>query len=189
MDNKFSSVKIFFILVILLVLVGIVSALERDQAPKTVSPSLENSLRSNILDTETQSSSPAPDFSYATTTIATPNGNIVVQIADTLDKQTQGLSDRTSLSQGSGMLFVFSAAAPQYMWMKDMNFSLDMVWLDQNKKVTYIATDVTPETYKTNPPEIFSSPTPALYVIELPNGDASRLNIALGSLLSFETGR
>ncbi len=187
METKFSWKKIFFILVILLVLVGIVSALEKTAASNSAFPSLENSLRSNILDTETPPSAQTPNLSYATTTITTPNGTFVAQIADTLDKQVQGLSDRTSLPEGTGMIFVFSSPAIQYMWMKDMNFPLDMVWLDQNKKVTYIAADVTPETYQKNPPEIFFSSTPSLYVIELPNGDASRLHITLDSLLSFET--
>ncbi len=183
MDKRFSNTKIFLILVALLVLVGIISALQKTFPP------LENSLRSNILDTETSSSAPQDTFSYATTTVTTPNGTFVAQIADTLDKQMQGLSDRTNLPQGTGMIFVFPNAAVQYMWMKDMKFSLDMVWLDQNKKVTYIATDVTPETYEKNPPQIFFSPTPSLYVIELPNGDASRLGITQSSLLSFETSR
>ncbi len=172
METKFSGKKIFFILVILLVLVGIVSALEKFAASKP-----ENS----------QMPSASPAYSYATTKITAPSGSFVAQIADTLDKQVEGLSDRTSLQEGTGMIFVFSSPAIQYMWMKDMNFPLDMVWLDQNKKVTYIATDVTPETYEKNPPQIFFSPTPSLYVIELPEGDASRLHITLDSLLSFET--
>ena len=196
MDKKFSSVKILFFLIVILILFGIVAALEQsarqqgfanfqNSTSKTASPSLENSLRSNILDTETQSSSPVPDFSYATTTISAPNGNIIVQIADTLDKETQGLSNRNGLAEGTGMLFAFENLSPQYMWMKDMNFPLDMVWLDQNKKIVHIETDVTPESYLENPPKIFSSTVLALYVIEIPSGDATRLGFSLGESLSF----
>jgi len=170
MGNKFSEKKLFLILVILVVLLGIVSALEKVSATKS----------------ETPSSSPTPNFSYATTTISTPNGAIVAQIADTPDKATQGLSDRTSLPIGTGMLFVFPAPAPEYMWMKDMNFALDMVWLDQNKTVVYAVPNISPDTYKRNPPEIFFSPTNALYVIELPAGDISRLGITLGAKLNFD---
>jgi len=87
------------------------------------------------------------------------------------------------------MIFIFNDAGPQYMWMKDMDFPLDIVWLDQNKKVVSISANISPDTYKKNPPKIFYSPTPALYVIELPSGDANRLGIASGLLLSFETAR
>lgn len=167
MDKKNSNAKIFLIIIALLILLGVVSALQ------------------NLSSSNIQSSVSQSEFSYATTTISTPNGNIVAQIADTLDKQTQGLSDRTGLVQGSGMLFVFNSPSPQYMWMKDMNFPLDMVWLDQNKKVVYIATDLTPQSYDQNPPEIFSSPVNALYVIEIPSGDANRLGIVVGKTLSF----
>lgn len=167
MDKKFSEKKIFLILVVLIVLSAIATV-------------IENTASKNAPLTQT-----SPAFSYATTTVSTPNGTIVVQIADTENEQIQGLSDRTSLPQGTGMLFVFSVPNPQYMWMKDMNFPLDMVWLDQNKKITRIAADVSPASYKEVPPQIFSSPTPSLYVVELPAGDAARLGLSVGSTLSF----
>ena len=122
---------------------------------------------------------------YATTTISAPNGTVVAQISDTPDKQTQGLSDRTSLPVGTGMLFVFDSPSPQYMWMKDMEFPLDMVWLDANKRVVHIETNLSPNTYLTNPPQIFYSPTPALYVLELPVNDVARLEITVGTSLKF----
>jgi len=163
--------KIFIFIVIILVLLGIVAAVEQT-APKA--QTVEN----------LQMPLSAPQ-TYATTTITMPKGAIVAQIADTIVKETQGLSGRASLPQGTGMLFVFDSTGPQYMWMKDMNFPLDMVWLDQNKNVTYVAVDVTPQSYEQNPPEVFSSPTPASYVIELPANDASRLGIVLGVKLNF----
>ena len=191
MDKKFLNTKILFLLILILVLFGIVAALENFQAHTAQSGFFENSLRSNIQKNQIGLPSPSasPAFFYATTTISAPKGNIVVQIADTSNEQTQGLSDRLGLAEGTGMIFVFNSPAPQYMWMKDMNFALDMVWLDQNKKVVHIAADATPQSYEKNPPEIFFSETPALYVIELPSGDAGRFGIALDSLLSFETSR
>jgi uncharacterized membrane protein (UPF0127 family) len=169
MSKIFSGAKIFFIIIALLILLGVVSALEK------TSPSLPSASQDT--------------FSYATTTISMPNGNIIAQIADTVDKETQGLSGRTDLPQGMGMLFVFDAPSPQYMWMKDMNIPLDMVWLDENKKVVHVAAGVTPETYLQNPPGIFYSPIPALYVIEIPSGDANRLGIIVGKTLSFTSSR
>lgn len=169
--------KIFSLTILILVAVGSLYLLAR-------SPS-EAHKQADIVNPQAQQA----QFSYATTTISAPNGNIVAQIADTTDEETQGLSDRTDLPEGTGMLFAFDSVTTQYMWMKDMNFPLDMVWLDQNKKVTYIAADVTPQSYMQNPPEIFYSPTPALYVIEIPSGDANRLGITVGKTLSFALSR
>ncbi len=171
MNKTFSERKIFFILVILLVLCGVVAGVERISSPA--------SLPQPITTT----------FTYATTTISAPNGQVVAQIADTIDKQTQGLSDRTSLPQGAGMLFVFTTPAPQYMWMKDMNFPLDMVWLDKDRNVVNVVADATSESYKRPSPEIFFSFTDALYVIELPNGDANRLGITVGTRLNFDLSK
>ena len=191
MDKKFLNTKILFLLILILVLFGIVAALQKDAATKPAFINFQNSFSGTKAQTVENSQMPVstPLFYYATTTISAPKGNIVVQIADTSNEQTQGLSDRLGLAEGTGMIFVFNSPAPQYMWMKDMNFALDMVWLDQNKKVVHIAADATPQSYEKNPPEIFFSETPALYVIELPSGDAGRFGIALDSLLSFETSR
>ena len=135
MKKNFLALGILILVLVLLYFVA--CALRSDYAlQNTASPRLESANPQAQL------------YTYATTTISTPNGNIVVQIADTPDKQTQGLSDRTSLPQGKGIIFVFDTPAPQYMWMKDMNFALDIVWLDQNKKVVHIAADATAESYR-----------------------------------------
>lgn len=64
---------------------------------------------------------------------------ITVEVADTDEERTKGLSGRPSLSQDRGMLFVFSRKDRYYFWMKGMRFPLDFVWIDDNKVV-----DLTP---------------------------------------------
>src|SRR3989344_8940875 len=54
---------------------------------------------------------------------------IFIEIADTQEKQKKGLSGRDNLPEDSGMLFVFKEEGHHQFWMKDMNFSIDIIWI------------------------------------------------------------
>jgi len=99
-----------------------------------------------------------------------------VEIASTDAEREQGLSDRTSLVPGHGMLFVFDPPKDVSFWMKDMQFSLDMVFADADGVITKIDTNVTPASY----PELFPSGSPIMYVLEIPAGYAAAHGIAIG---------
>lgn len=60
---------------------------------------------------------------------------ITVEVADTEEKRSQGLSGRTSLPQNGGMLFVFPQKNRHSFWMKEMKFPLDFIWIDGNQVV------------------------------------------------------
>jgi uncharacterized membrane protein (UPF0127 family) len=64
-----------------------------------------------------------------------------VEIADTPEKQIQGLSGRLGLSKDTGMLFEFAAPGQPAFWMKGMNFPLDFIWI-ANGRVVEITPDV-----------------------------------------------
>jgi uncharacterized membrane protein (UPF0127 family) len=68
------------------------------------------------------------------------------------------------------------------IWMKDMKIPLDIVWLDKDKKVTYIVENASPElsTTKTFIPE-----TPTRYVVELPAGTVNKAGINKGAVATF----
>ena len=51
----------------------------------------------------------------------------------------QGLSGRKELAKGTGMLFIFDELDRHSMWMPDMNFPLDVVWLDETLSVVHIS--------------------------------------------------
>ena len=61
------------------------------------------------------------------------NKVIGVEIAGTPAKQWQGLSDRKFLAKNKGMLFVFSSLESRTFVMRRMNFSLDIIWIKDNK--------------------------------------------------------
>ncbi len=61
-----------------------------------------------------------------------------IELADTPAKQTQGLSDRSSLEPNHGMLFTFPEKAPYTFWMPRMYVDLDIIWLDGDRIVDMV---------------------------------------------------
>lgn len=117
-----------------------------------------------------------PDSSMPARTITIGSSTVMVDVADTPALRQLGLSGRPSLSDGEGMLFVFEEDGRWAIWMKDMLFSIDILWLDAQGRVVSIAEDVSPETY----PQSFTPSEPARYVLEIPAGSVARYGIAEG---------
>jgi uncharacterized membrane protein (UPF0127 family) len=83
----------------------------------------------------------------------------------------QGLSGRPSLKEGTGMLFVFPNISRQSMWMIEMKFPLDIVWLDENFMVVHITYNTPPCPNAQNCPS-YSSVRRVKYAIEMTAGQA-----------------
>lgn len=118
-----------------------------------------------------------------TLTVPTSGKKYSLRVADTPELRSQGLSGTDSLPINEGMLFVFKQENHACFWMKGMKYSLDMVWLDQNKKVVNLQANISPSTY---PDQNFCSRyKKALYVIELNAGEIENSRIGLGQTLKF----
>ena len=105
------------------------------------------------------------------------NGTVVqVEVADTQEERIQGLSGREKLGENTGMLFVFEREGTWGIWMKEMRFSIDILWADEQGRVVTIENSISPETY----PKVFYSTAPARSVLELPAGFADTHGIAEG---------
>ncbi len=103
---------------------------------------------------------------YETRLITVEDTSYTVLVADTNQKRITGLSNRAILpDQIDGMLFIFDEPASHGIWMKDMNFTIDILWLDTDFTVVHRENSISPDTF----PQSFSSPIPALYVLELPS--------------------
>ena len=106
---------------------------------------------------------------------------INIAFAKTEAEREQGLSDTQPLTSNEGMLFVFDSPNIPGFWMKDMNYPLDIVWIDQDKKVIGVSANLDPKTY----PQVFSPTSPILYVLELPAGFYKTNNIKVGDIVTF----
>ena len=89
-----------------------------------------------------------------------------VEVARTEEQRRIGLSHRPALAEGRGMLFPFDTDKAHGIWMRDMQFPIDIIWIDTAMKVVHIAESIAPDTY----PKIFTPPTPTRYVLEVPAG-------------------
>jgi len=108
---------------------------------------------------------------------------IQAEVADTEAKRRLGLMFRESLPQDRGMLFIFDQPDLYSFWMKNCRFPLDMIWLDQNKRIVSVTS---------NAPPCLSDPCPtyqpkgkALYVIEAVAGFANENGLLPGTEVKF----
>jgi len=104
---------------------------------------------------------------------------ISVEVADTNAERSLGLSGREALLPNSGMLFYFEGPGNYGFWMKDMKFSIDIIWIDENYRVAGIEKNIKPETY----PSVYYPPTPIKYVLEVPAGFADLHQITVGAVV------
>lgn len=103
-----------------------------------------------------------------------------LEIVSTAESQEKGLGGRRDMADDHGMIFVFDPPGEQCIWMKDMQFSLDIIWLNSAKQVTKVASGISPETY----PEKYCKDT-TKYVIELNAGEAKKAGITPGTTLKL----
>jgi len=87
-----------------------------------------------------------------------------VEVANTMVKRIQGLSEREELKEISGMLFDFPKFGLHGIWMKEMLFPIDIVWLN-NGKIVDIAPNASPDLGTSF---IFYPREDANYVLEVP---------------------
>src|SRR3569832_1643465 len=69
-------------------------------------------------------------------TVALPSGRqLEAEVADTPAAREKGLMFRESLADQAGMLFIFQQAAPHSFWMKNCNFPIDIIWMNDRKEI------------------------------------------------------
>ncbi len=118
---------------------------------------------------------------YKTIKVLLGNDTYTLDISDNSELRQLGLGLRTSLPVSRGMIFVFDKPAKYPFWMKDMQFSIDIAWLDASNTIVGLAENVSPSTY----PKSLGPKAPALYVIELNAGTFSKEKIKMGDRVIF----
>jgi len=98
-----------------------------------------------------------------------------VWLADSPQRQAQGLMFVRALPDLRGMLFVHESPKPISMWMKNTYIPLDMVFIDEHGRIQQIVEHATPHSL-----DIIRSNEPALAVLEIAGGEASRLGLRAG---------
>ncbi len=105
-----------------------------------------------------------------------------VEVVQTKYFLEKGLSGHAPLSANQGMFFVFEKPDKYGFWMKDMRFSIDIIWIGPDFRVTHVEKSVSPNTY----PKIFYPEDVSMYVLEIAGGQSEQLNLKKGDLVKFE---
>jgi len=108
-------------------------------------------------------------------------------IADTEDKRSKGLSILTDLPDNRGMLFVFdSDNVYATFWMKDMKFSIDILWIDDNKIVKIDKAIPAPVAgTQDNRLTLYSGGQSIDYVFEVKAGVSDKFGFEVGDSFTF----
>jgi len=118
------------------------------------------------------------------TRVTLPSGVVyAVEVPQTKEARERGLMFRPRLAPRTGMLFVFPAVDRHAIWMKNCLIALDLVWLDDDKRVVAIEAEAPP--CAKDPCPIYEPPIPSRYVLELPAGAARLEGLAVGGVVRF----
>jgi len=104
-----------------------------------------------------------------------------LEVANTDMSRQKGLSGRLGLQPGTGMLFDFKTDGNWGIWMPDMHFDIDVIWLDQTGHIIGLKNNVSPNTY----PKVFYASKPSRYVIELPAGAVDSAGLKIGDVVDI----
>jgi uncharacterized protein len=127
-----------------------------------------------------QSAPPEPlsAFPQSLLAIRTSGGKVVnfkIWEADTPKREEQGMMFIREMDEHTGMLFMFPENKPVSMWMKNTYVSLDLLFMNAQGKIDYIAEKATPKSEA-----IIGPPTPEFAVLELKGGACERFGIKVG---------
>src|SRR5688500_4433805 len=101
--------------------------------------------------------------------------------------RARGLMFRPSLPAARALLFVFGDLDFHGIWMKNCRFPIDIVWLDENKKVVHVAPRVPP--CAKEPCPSYQPMRRSAYVVEMNAGVAGREKIVVGAEIGFTLPR
>jgi uncharacterized membrane protein (UPF0127 family) len=111
-----------------------------------------------------------------------------VQIADTDPRRARGLMFQEQIPFDQGMLLVFDSPGRHSIWMLNMQFELDIFWIDNDGKVVHIEKNIPPcktalETVIC--PSYNGGEIDAKYVLEVTAGFVDKNNITTNSVFEI----
>ncbi len=187
-----SRAQVFVPIVIAVIIIGIAISLPSDVKLESNPPSDVKPESNPPIDVKPESN---PPIDVKPESEEIPRGMIKlddvlleVQIADTKPLRVRGLMFQEQLPFDQGMLFVHDYPKKGSIWMLNMQFSLDVLWIDGDGMVVHIEKNLPP--CKTNVesdpcPKYYNQGRDALYVLEVTAGFVEKNNITKDSILEI----
>ena len=105
---------------------------------------------------------------------------IAVEVADDNVKRRIGMMFREKAEEKQGMLFIFPFSEIRSFWMRNTVLSLDMIFIDEQKRIVNIEKSTVPFTERS-----YFSTGPARYVLEVRAGFADKYNLSAGQEVTW----
>lgn len=107
-----------------------------------------------------------------------------IEIAES-DYETQtGLMYRKGMANNQGMLFVFENESRKSFYMKNTEFPLDIIYINNQMKIVNVHRDAQPFSQVSLPSE-----APAKYVLEVNAGMVKQWRLLPGDIISFQRSK
>jgi hypothetical protein len=129
---------------------------------------------------------PVPD-TYIDGVVRLAGQEVRIEIADDELSRQRGLSGRSGLTDEQGMLFIMEGSARHSFWMKDMQFAIDIVWIEDGVVVD-LTYDVRPQhNIEDENLLIYRPSSNADLVLELRAGWAQKYGLKTGDKVEFNS--
>ncbi len=107
--------------------------------------------------------------------------SLPIEIAETSYETETGLMYRKGMEEKQGMLFIFPEAAPRSFYMKNTEFPLDIVYMNENRHIVSFQENAQPFSEASLP-----SNAPARYVLEINAGLVNKWGLQTGDSVAFD---
>lgn len=105
------------------------------------------------------------------------------EAAVTPEQRGRGLMSRTGLQEREAMIFFFEDEKPYPIWMKNMLFPIDILWLDSRQRIVEMRLEVPP--CRADPCPVYAPSADSRYVLELKSGIVSKMGLETGDQMSI----
>lgn len=118
-------------------------------------------------------------------TITIDNRSFELKVASSQKEKEIGLSETKSLPENQGMIFLFEKSGYYSFWMKDMKFSIDIIYINNDKIVT-IFNNVAPPKGQNESLTVYALAEPSDRVLEIKAGLSKMYNFKKGDSVKYE---
>ena len=122
---------------------------------------------------------------YHTIIISIHGTKLNAAVADSFLKRMIGLMFRKHLPRNSCMLFVFNIEGFHGIWMRNMLFPIDVLWINKRMRVVDLKENLRPCT-STFDCATYSPAKKSKYILELNAGKIKELNIKTGRIITLK---
>lgn len=132
------------------------------------------------LKTETVSFTKEGELSILATETDSLKTSFDIEIAESEYETQTGLMYRQSMEESQGMLFIFPNVSARSFYMKNTEFPLDIIYIDEGLKIVIFQKNAKPYDESSLPSNV-----PAKYVLEINAGLSDKLGLQVGDSIAF----